>query len=355
MKKIVFTGGGTAGHVNPNIALIDRLDRDEWEIHYIGMKDGVEEKLIKACEGVTFHQIAAGKMRRYFSLKNVSDVFRVIKGVSQAKRLIKAIRPDVLFSKGGFVSVPVVMAAKRRCPVIIHESDYTPGLANRIASRYADYICVTFRVTADNIKGKKQVLHTGTPIRDSLLSGSRQAGLDFCKLSGNKPVLLVMGGSQGAKAINDTLISALPKLLEKFDVVHLCGEGKRSSFTAEGYVQFEYIREQMADLLAMADLIVSRAGANAVFEFLALQKPSILIPLPLAQSRGDQIQNADYFEKCGFAKKLEQDGMSAETLIKTIDEVYGKRATYVENMKRDGSARGTDAILNLIFKVVEHD
>lgn len=353
MKVIVFTGGGTAGHVTPNLALLRRLDRSEWEIHYIGTADGIEQKLIAKEEGVYYHSVAWGKLRRYFSWRNFTDPFRVVKGFAQSKRILKTIKPDVLFSKGGFVSVPVVMAAKGVCPVIAHESDYTPGLANRIASRYADTVCVTFEDTLKTLKKGKGVF-TGTPIRAQLLQGNRERGLAFTGLSGKKPVLIVMGGSSGAKAVNELVRIALPTLTETFDVVHLCGKGlKDDSLTQTGYVQYEYVDSELPDLMALADIAVSRAGANAVFEYLAVGLPALLIPLPLSQSRGDQIQNAEYFARKGFAVHYPQDEATPEGLTAAARKLYSERERYKAAMAAEPQRDGTDAILSLLVKAAK--
>lgn len=351
MKKIIFTGGGTAGHVTPNLALIDRLDPKEWEIHYIGTANSIEQQLVSSRKRVIYHSIAAGKLRRYFSLKNFTDPFRVLKGLSQAKKLVKSINPDVVFSKGGFVSVPVVMAAKKHCPVIVHESDYTPGLANRIASKYADYICVTFSDTEQYFDADK-VTHTGSPIRDELFHGSARNALEFTGLSGKKPVLLVMGGSLGAQAINEVVRKSLPKLLNRCDVIHICGEGKLdTACEREGYKQYAYVSEQLPDLLALADMIVSRAGSNSIFEFLALKKPAMLIPLPASMSRGDQVLNARYFETRGYSARLDQEGLTSDKFLEVLEQVFRSRDAYIEKMEGERFANGTEPILKIIYEV----
>ncbi len=346
-KTIVFTGGGTAGHVTPNLALIEKLDRNEWNIHYIGTS-GMEKDLLKPVEGVTYHEIDSGKLRRYASLKTITMPMHVQKGYHQAKRILKELKPDVLFSKGGYVSVPVVAAAKGICPVLTHESDYTPGLANRIDAHFADKVLVTFADTVPFVKGGKGV-HTGTPIRPELYLGSREKALAFTGLSGEKPILLVTGGSLGAVAVNVAVREALPELLKTFDVVHLCGKGKADeSVKMPGYVQYEYIREEMADLFALADVVVSRAGANAVFELLALQKPMLLLPLSGASTRGDQELNAEYFKKRGYARVLLADEVSAGSVLKEVNALYDVRETYIETMKNAEGVDGTDMILRLI-------
>jgi len=346
-KTIVFTGGGTAGHVTPNLALIKKLDRAEWDVHYIGTS-GMEKDLVSAVEGVTYHEIESGKLRRYASLKTLTMPIHVQKGYHQAKRILKALNPSVVFSKGGYVSVPVVAAAKGICPVLTHESDYTPGLANRIDAHFADKVLVTFSDTVPLVKGDKGV-HTGTPIRPELYRGSREKALAFTGLSGTKPVLLVTGGSLGALAVNVAVREALPELLKTFDVVHLCGKGKvDASVSAPGYLQYEYIRDEMADLFALADVVCSRAGANAVFELLALKKPMLLLPLSAASTRGDQELNAAYFEKRGYARVLKAEEVCAASILREVTALYKARAQYIESMNRAEGVDGTDMILRLI-------
>ncbi|MBQ4423388.1 MAG: undecaprenyldiphospho-muramoylpentapeptide beta-N-acetylglucosaminyltransferase [Clostridia bacterium] len=346
-KTIVFTGGGTAGHVTPNLALIKKLDRAAWDIHYIGTS-GMEKELVSAVEGVTYHEIESGKLRRYASLKTLTMPFHVQKGYHQAKRILKKLKPDVVFSKGGYVSVPVVAAAKGLCPVLTHESDYTPGLANKIDAHFADRVLVTFADTVPLVKGNKGV-HTGTPIRPELYLGSREKALAFTGLSGEKPILLVTGGSLGAVAVNVAVREALPALLKTFDVVHLCGKGKvDESISLPGYLQYEYIRDEMADLFAAADVVCSRAGANAVFELLALKKPMLLLPLSAASTRGDQELNADYFKKRGYARVLKADEVSADSVLREVTALYEARETYIETMRHAEGVDGTDAILKLI-------
>lgn len=355
MKTIIFTGGGTAGHVTPNLALLDSFDRKAWNIHYIGSKDGIEKKLLENVEGVQYHGIDAGKLRRYLSVQNITDSIHVIQGFAESKKLIKEIKPDVVFSKGGYVSVPVVAAAKGHCPVICHESDYTPGLANKIAARFADSVCVTFEDTLQFIPRGKGIW-TGTPVRKELFSGEKEKGLRFTGLSGRKPVLLCMGGSQGALAINEALRAALPQLLATFDIVHLCGNGKKDdSVACSGYVQLEYVSDEMKDLFAAADIVLSRAGANSVFELLALHKPSVLVPLPLEASRGDQILNAKYFVKKGFAYHLDQHNMTPASLYEAVMMVYSDRGKYHKAMSACSSSSCNEMIHNIICNAVKTD
>lgn len=352
MKRIVLTGGGTAGHVTPNIALLPELKKAGYDIHYIGSYNGIERKLIEEL-GITYHGIASGKLRRYFDLKNFTDPFRVVKGFVQAKKLMKQLKPDVVFSKGGFVTVPVVIAAgKKKIPTIIHESDMTPGLANRICIPYATKVCTNFPETINNLPADKAVL-TGSPIRKELFSGNKVKGLEFCGLSLNKPVILVIGGSLGATAINNAIRNNLDELLKTYQIIHLCGKGKldESLNNKQGYVQYEYIKQELSDLFAAADVIVSRAGANAICELLALRKPNILIPLPAASSRGDQILNAASFEKQGFSYLLQEENVTDENLLNAINHVYKNRNEYIKTMEQSKLNDSVKTIVDLINSV----
>ncbi len=308
----------------------------------------MEKTLVESVDGVTYHEIESDKLRRYLSVKTLAAPFHVQKGYLQAKKLIKELKPDVVFSKGGYVSVPVVAAAKGKCPILTHESDYTPGLANRIDARFADRVLVTFEDTVPLVKDGKGV-HTGTPIRPELYRGTHEKALAFTGLSGTRPVLLVTGGSLGAESVNVAVRKALPTLLKTFDVVHLCGKGKvDDGVRYPGYLQYEYIREEMADLFALADIVCSRAGANAVFELLALHKPMLLLPLSGASTRGDQELNAQYFKSKGFAKVLLADEVSPESVANELIALYGEREAYIQTMQSAKGVDGTEAILNLI-------
>ncbi len=349
MKRIILTGGGTAGHVTPNIALLPRLRELQYDIHYIGSYNGIEKELIEQFH-IPYHGISSGKLRRYFSLKNFSDPFRVLKGFSEAKSLIKELNPDVIFSKGGFVSVPVVMAGGRRhIPTIIHESDMTPGLANKLSIPSATKVCCNFPETLEHLPENKAVL-TGSPIRQELLTGSRSAALKFCGLPGDKPVILIIGGSLGSVAVNNAVRLILPELLQDFHVIHLCGKGKVDSSLKElqGYVQFEYIQDELKDLFALTDIVISRAGANAICELMALRKPNLLIPLSANASRGDQILNARSFERQGFSIVLEEEELSKEALLAAIRKLYENRNSYIDAMSRSSQQNSIDTIINLI-------
>ena len=352
MKHIVFTGGGTAGHVTPNIALFPAVKEAGYEISYIGSYEGIEKELITG-QGVPYYGISSGKLRRYFDPKNFSDPFKVLKGYFQAKKLLKKLKPNIVFSKGGFVSVPVVLAAKKcKIPCIIHESDITPGLANKLAIPSATKVCANFPETLNYLPKEKAVL-TGSPIRKELFSGNKIKGLDFCGFTANKPVLLVIGGSTGAASVNNAVRDLLPTLLQKFQVIHLCGKGKTDEAFGgqEGYVQYEYINKELKDLFAAADVIVSRAGANAICELLALKKPHILIPLSAAASRGDQILNAESFERQGFSYVLKEEDVTNETLLSAITEVYENREKYVAAMKESKLNQAIETITEMIVEL----
>ena len=342
MKHIVLTGGGTAGHVTPNIALIGRLKEQGYQISYIGSYNGIEKTLIEEL-GIPYYGISSGKLRRYFDLKNFTDPFRVLKGFSEARKLLKQLKPDVVFSKGGFVTVPVVVAAGRlKIPTIIHESDMTPGLANKLCIPSAVKVCCNFPETKAHLPEGKAVV-TGTPIRQELLQGDAEKGRAFTGFTTEKPVLMIIGGSLGAQAVNDAVRRVLPQLLEDFQVVHLCGKGKKDDTKdgLKGYVQYEYIESELADLFAMADIVISRAGANAICELQALKKPNLLIPLSANASRGDQILNARSFEKQGFSMVLEEEAITDNVLLKAVHDLYANRETYRQAME---NAPGQDSI-----------
>ena len=349
MKKIVLTGGGTAGHVTPNLALIPVLKEHGYEIQYLGSYHGIEKELIEK-EGIPYTGISSGKLRRYFSLKNFSDPFRILKGYSQARRFLKKEKPDVIFSKGGFVSVPVVLAAKHlHIPAIIHESDMTPGLANKLCIPSARKVCCNFPETMKYLPADKAVL-TGSPIRRELLNGSPLAGYQFTGFSSEKPVLLIIGGSLGSVKVNQAVRSILPELLKTWQVVHLCGKGNLdlSLDSLDGYVQYEYISSELKDLFAMSDLMISRAGANSICEILALRKPNILIPLSAAASRGDQILNANSFKKQGFSEVIQEEELTDTALLSLINQVYSHRQDYIHAMNKSKTADAIGTIVQLI-------
>lgn len=350
MKKIVMTGGGTAGHVTPNIALMPALKEAGYDIQYIGSYNGIEKGLIEA-QDIPYTGIDSGKLRRYFDIKNFSDPFRVIKGFAQAVGLMHKIKPDIVFSKGGFVSVPVVLAAKIcNIPAIIHESDITPGLANKIAIKGAKKVCCNFPETLKYLPSDKAVL-TGSPIRRELLSGNKENAYKLCGFPAEKkPVLLIIGGSLGSRAINEAVRNVLSTLLQDFHIIHLCGKGNldESLTGTTGYAQFEYVSAELTDMLALADLAISRAGANSICELLALHKPNILIPLSAAASRGDQILNANSFEKQGFSYVIKEEDVTDEVLLSAVKEVYTNRQKYIDAMSNSGQMDSIATIIELI-------
>ena len=356
MKKIVMTGGGTAGHVTPNIALMPALKENGFEISYIGSYDGIEKRLIEALN-IPYYGISSGKLRRYFDLKNFSDPFKVVKGYCQAVHLLKKIHPDVVFSKGGFVSVPVVLAAKHcKIPAIIHESDITPGLANKLAIPSATKVCCNFPETMKYLPSEKAVL-TGSPIRQELLNGDASKAFSMCNFKDTeKPVILIIGGSSGSKVINTALRDLLPELLKRYNIIHLCGKGNLdpSLSNTDGYAQFEYANKELADLFALSDLVISRAGANAICELLALRKPNILIPLSAAASRGDQILNANSFRSSGYSYVLEEENVSNTALLEAIEHVFKNRDSYIEAMKKNNGKDSIEAIVELIIEASEN-
>lgn len=354
MKKIVLTGGGTAGHVTPNLALLPSLQERGYEIHYIGSYNGIERKLIEN-SGIPYDGISSGKLRRYFDLKNFSDPFRVVKGYAEARKLLKTYKPDVVFSKGGFVAVPVVLAAKHfKIPTIIHESDMTPGLANKICIPSAAKVCCNFPETLQYLPEGKAIL-TGSPIRRELLTGDRLTGLTYTGLSATKPIILVIGGSLGAVTVNNAVRSLLPRLLEKYQIIHICGKGHldEALIGRSGYVQYEYVDAPLRHLFAAADLILSRAGANSICEILALRKPNVLIPLSVAASRGDQILNARSFEKQGFSAVLEEENLSDETLYDAIETTYENRQKFTQSMEKSTLSDAVAIIMELIESYAE--
>lgn len=349
MKRIVLTGGGTAGHVTPNIALLPRLKELGYEIHYIGSHDGIERSLMEQCH-IPYYGISSGKLRRYFDWKNFSDPFKVLKGYGQARSLLRKLKPDIVFSKGGFVSVPVVMAAKhRKIPAIIHESDITPGLANKLAIPHACKVCCNFPETLKYLPVDKAVL-TGSPIRQELLRGNRQKGLAYCHFNSSKPVIMIIGGSSGSQFINEIIRKLLPELLKTFQVLHLCGKGNLDDAlnNTTGYQQLEYANQELSDLFAASDIVISRAGANAICELLALRKPNILIPLSAHASRGDQILNARSFESQGYSMVIEEEKLDDVVMMDKIKKLWNQRSHYIHAMENSKQLNSVETVVRLI-------
>ncbi len=349
-RKIIFTGGGTAGHVTPNIALIESLQYQNWQIHYIGSHDGVEKSMVEAI-GIPYHAVKSGKLRRYFSLQNFIDPLNVLTGIIQSYFLLRKLKPDVVFSKGGFVALPVVIGAfLNRVPVIAHESDISPGLANRLSFPFVTKICVTFDAARHHFKQQDKIEVTGTPIRYQLFQGEKEKGLALCGFSPLKPCVLIVGGSQGSSGLNTAVRNGLQSLTAIYQVIHLCGKGKldKTYINYPGYFQLEYANYELADLLAASDVIVSRSGANALYELLALAKPHVLVPLSLKVSRGDQIQNAHHFQKQGVSTVLDDDVLSAEALFVAVSDVFSRREALTLKIKALDITSATDKIIGVL-------
>ncbi|GHI01148.1 undecaprenyldiphospho-muramoylpentapeptide beta-N-acetylglucosaminyltransferase [Neobacillus kokaensis] len=347
-KTIVFTGGGSAGHVTPNMAIISET-RNDWNIQYIGSKKGIEKELISKIS-IPYHAISSGKLRRYIDFENFIDVFRVLKGCLEARKLLKKLKPDLVFSKGGFVSVPVIVAAKSLgIPIFIHESDMTPGLANKISQRFADKIFTSFEET-EKFFPKNKVRAIGSPIRKEILSGSAEKGRRYLGFSRGKPILTIMGGSLGAKKINEAVRTSLKQLTENYQIVHLCGKNNVDDNlnNIAGYKQFEYVHEELPDILAATEFVITRGGSNAIFEFLALKIPMLIIPLSLQQSRGDQILNAKAFKEKGYSLTLEEENLNSESLVNHITKLSVKSEEIRKKMRASHQGDALQVLVNEI-------
>jgi UDP-N-acetylglucosamine--N-acetylmuramyl-(pentapeptide) pyrophosphoryl-undecaprenol N-acetylglucosamine transferase len=348
--SIVFTGGGTAGHVTPNMALIQEFQQDGWNVDYIGSAQGIEKEMIQTM-GVPFHAVSSGKLRRYFSIKNFIDPFKILAGMVQSFCLFQKLKPDVVFSKGGFVAFPVVVGAwLNRIPVVAHESDMSPGLANKLSFPFVTKICLTFDAAKKHFKNQDKIEVTGTPIRKELFEGNKTKGLQLCHFDMEKPCLLVIGGSLGAGSINKSVRMALNELIKEFQIIHICGKGKTDSSLADlkGYIQFEYVNEELADLFAATEVVISRAGANLLCELLALGKPHVLVPISSQVTRGDQIQNARYFQGLGISVVVQDDALNADTLLKALDEVMRNKSDIDNKIKALNIASATNKIVAII-------
>ncbi|GAB6613720.1 MULTISPECIES: undecaprenyldiphospho-muramoylpentapeptide beta-N-acetylglucosaminyltransferase [Bacillus] len=352
-KKILFTGGGTAGHVMINMVLIPKFMEKGWGVEYIGSQNGIEKLLV---QNVKYNSISTGKLRRYWDWENFKDPFKIIKGCIQSYKLMKRIKPDVIFSAGGFVSVPVVIGAwMNKVPVIIREPDSTLGLANKIALPFTTKLCTTFPQTGENVSNEKKV-YVGPIVREEIERGNVLWGRSYCKFQQDKPVLLIMGGSQGAQWINDMVRESLETLLLNFNIVHMCGKGKvDSSIGMEGYMQFEYIGEELPHILNMASVVVSRAGSTAISELLFLKKPMLLIPLTNSSSRGDQVLNAEYFSRQGYAEVILQDKVSMNVFIHAVNKLYTNKERYIQNMigYTKTNDEGIHQLIDIINEVVQ--
>ncbi|HEI7359186.1 TPA: undecaprenyldiphospho-muramoylpentapeptide beta-N-acetylglucosaminyltransferase [Staphylococcus aureus] len=351
MTKIAFTGGGTVGHVSVNLSLIPTALSQGYEALYIGSKNGIEREMIESqLPEIKYYPISSGKLRRYISLENAKDVFKVLKGILDARKVLKKEKPDLLFSKGGFVSVPVVIAAKSlNIPTIIHESDLTPGLANKIALKFAKKIYTTFEETL-NYLPKEKADFIGATIREDLKNGNAHNGYQLTGFNENKKVLLVMGGSLGSKKLNSIIRENLD-VLQQYQVIHLTGKGlKDAQVKKSGYIQYEFVKEDLTDLLAITDTVISRAGSNAIYEFLTLRIPMLLVPLGLDQSRGDQIDNANHFADKGYAKAIDEEQLTAQILLQELNEMEQERTRIINNMKSYEQSYTKEALFDKMIK-----
>lgn len=353
--KVVFTGGGSSGHVTPSLPLIAALKNKGVDIFYVGSKKGIEQSLIKPLK-IPYTAITVGKLHRYWTWKNLLTPFQLLIGITQSFLICRKIKPDVVFSKGGFVALPMVIAAKlNSVPVVVHESDLTPGLANRLSFPFAKLICVTFPETVQYFKNTSNVLLTGMPIRDALQHGDPEKGFKICGfVNKKKPILLIMAGGLGSTIVNESIRRLIKPLTEKFQLIHICGKNK-SDFAFEkvkDYKQFEYLHDEFADVLASANLVISRAGATSIYELLALNKPHILLPLSKKASRGDQIDNANYFLNQGLSKVIYFEEFSDEKLIKSVSESYENLDQLKNKLRQFQKLNSTQIIIDKLESII---
>lgn len=350
--KIVLTGGGTAGHVMPHIALMSDFEKYFDEIFYIGSESGIEKKLMEQFKEVKYFSVTTVKFVRGFNLKNLLIPFKLLRGIHECKNLLKEIRPNVVFSKGGFVSVPVCIAAKKlKIPVVSHESDFSLGLANKIIYRYANVMCCSFEETC---KGHEKCIFTGSAIRKKLLEGSKAKCQAEFNLNPSLPTIVVTGGSLGAQSLNEKIWQCQSELLKDFNIIHLCGKGKinesASNIKGNGkYIQIEFAPNP-ENIYACADIVVCRAGSNTIFEFLALEKPMLLVPLSNSASRGDQVLNSKYFKKHGLAEFVLEENLSKQTFLDEIRKINNNKTKIKENIKNSKFTLGNERILRQILK-----
>lgn len=349
---LLLTGGGTAGHVSVNEALIPIFEERGYDVHYIGSEDGIEREIIgNRFPHITYHPIKSGKLRRYFSMKNFTDPFRVGVGLLQALKIIRKLKPELIFSKGGFVSVPVALAGQlTKTPVVIHESDVTPGLANKLAVPFATHVFTVFDQTLNYLPKEKSTC-SGAVVRPELFEGTVEEGLKITGFDGDKAVLLVTGGSQGAKILNDGVRKELTALTATFDIIHLCGKGNADATLEDipGYQQYEYVTTELSHLLALADYTVSRAGSNAIFEFVALKKPMLLVPLSRENSRGDQILNANFFKSLGLAHVIEEEQLAETKLSLLLERLQEEREDLITNIEANEQPKTAEEMAKLIL------
>lgn len=349
MKKIVLTGGGTGGHITPHLAVIPKLNENGFKTYYIGSEEGMEKDIMKKI--MPYYSVTTCKLKRKLDFSNLLIPFKLIKGVLEAKKILKEIKPDIIFSKGGFVAVPVVLAAHSlKIPVITHESDYSLGLANKIIKNKCYKVCTSFENLAKNLKNG---YFTGSPVRKELLNGNKQIIMQKYNFDDKKPNVLFIGGSLGSKTINEKVFKGAERLCKNYNIIHLVGKNNiNNNVKIPNYVQIEFV-ENIKDLYAFSDIVVTRGGSNVLFELLALKKPMLIIPLSKKESRGDQLLNAEYFKEKGYANVLLEENLTVNTLEMGIEKTFSNKNLLKGNMKADFK-NGTDAIVDLIVKTVKN-
>lgn len=356
---IAFSGGGTAGHVTPNIALMEKFQTAGWRMIYLGSKRGMEKELIRQYNPeLPYFAISCEKLRRSFSWRTLLIPFKLPLGCLQAWHILRREKVDILFSKGGFVSLPAVIGAwLARVPIITHESDTSPGLANRLIFPFCRLICVTFDKTKEYFtRCPQKVVVTGTPIRKAFFVDAKAEMQEKYHLSPEKPLLLAFGGSLGAHAINSAIRKALPDLLKYYQVIHVCGRGRvKPEYAREGYQQYEYISEDFPHLLSSADYVISRAGANSIYELISLRKPHILVPYCANTSRGDQPENAEYFKKKNISIVLQEDELDTNSILFALNELDEKKEDILDHIKIFGLKNAVEEIYSLVLKTVQNN
>ncbi|KXT73754.1 transferase [Streptococcus sp. DD10] len=348
MKKIVFTGGGTVGHVTLNLLLIPKFIEDGWQVHYIGDKNGIEyQEISRSGLDVTFHSIATGKLRRYFSWQNIWDVFKVAFGIVQSLGIMLRLRPQALFSKGGFVSVPPVIAARLSgVPVFIHESDLSMGLANKIAYKFATKMYATFEQTS----GLAKVKHVGavTKVADKGEYDSQQIEKIKQYFDEKLPTILFVGGSAGARVFNNFISGYQDELTSRYNIINLTGDSSLNSLEKNIY-RVDYVTNLYQPLMHLADLVVTRGGSNTLFELVAMKKLHLIIPLGKEASRGDQLENAAYFEKKGYAATISEADLSLTSLENTIQQLLENKRNYYRAMQESQEIKSLEEFYELIL------
>ncbi|KXT75760.1 UDP-N-acetylglucosamine--N-acetylmuramyl-(pentapeptide) pyrophosphoryl-undecaprenol N-acetylglucosamine transferase [Streptococcus sp. DD12] len=350
-KRIVLTGGGTVGHVTLNLVLIPKLLEDGWEVHYIGNKKGVEYERIAAFgDRVTFHSIATGKLRRYFSLQNLLDIFKVSWGVVQSLGLLLRLRPQALFSKGGFVSVPPVVAAGLlKVPVFVHESDLSMGLANRIALKFATVMYTTFDQESALSKLKPIGAVTKVTASDQTVSSENLKAV-LAQMDSQRPTLLFIGGSAGAQVFND-FVSQTTQLRSLYNIINITGDASLNTLE-KGLYRTDYVTEDYQALMDLADVVVTRGGSNTLFELLAMRKLHLIIPL-VKGSRGDQVENARYFVDKGYAVSLDEASLTFEDFQAQIQDLLTHRDHYLTAMAQSTEITSPEAFYEELMSAIQ--